>query len=48
MVNQLNMSTKNIKFMVLTKKALKPNTFKKFIKYIFDNFSEKEAKIMAN
>lgn len=37
-----------IKYKLLSNRALKPNTFSKFIRYIFDNFSENEAKKMAN
>ena len=29
-------------------RALKPDTFKSFMKYIFDNFEQKTEKILAN
>ena len=48
LVNELNMSTKQIKFKIVTKKALKSDTFHKYFKYLFDNFSEGEAKRLAN
>ena len=48
LVNELNMPTNQIKYKIVSKKALKPNTFSEYIKYIFDNFSESEAKKMAN
>ena len=42
------MSTKQIKYQITTKKALKPDTFKEYIKFIFDEFPEGEAKRLAN
>lgn len=43
-VNTLYMDTKNIKYKIVKKKALKPDTFKKYLKYIFDTFPEAGAK----
>ena len=48
MVNELNMPTSQIKYKIVTKKALKPDTFSDFIKYIFDNLKKSEAKKIAN
>ena len=48
LVDYLNMPLSQIKYKIVTKKALKPDTFKSFIKFVFDNFDEKEAKILAN
>ena len=48
LVNELNMPTSQIKYKIVTKKALKPDTFSEFIKYIFDNLKESEAKKLAN
>ena len=42
------MPLSQINFKIVTKKALKPDTFKGFIKYIFDEFSESEAKKLGN
>ena len=42
------MDSSNIKYKIITNKALKPDTFKCFLEYIFDNFKEKEAKMLAN
>ena len=43
-----NIPTSQIIYKIVTKRALKPDTFRSFIKYIFDKFPEKEAKLMAN
>ena len=48
LVEELNMPTKQIKYKITTKKALKPDTFKAYFKFIFDNFPENEAKRLAN
>ena len=48
LVDTLNMPTSQIKYKITTKKALKPDTFKNLIKYIFDEFPESEAKRLAN
>ena len=48
LVDTLHMSQSQIKYKIVSKRALKPNTFSEFFKYIFDNFSESEAKKMAN
>ena len=37
LVDTLNMPLSQIKYKIVTKKALKPDTFKTFIKYIFDD-----------
>lgn len=42
------MSAETIKYCITTKKALKPDTFSKFIRYVFDTFLETEAKKLAN
>ena len=42
------MPTSQIKYKIVTKKALKPDTFSEFIKYIFGNLKESEAKKLAN
>ena len=38
LVDTLNLPTSQIKYKIVTKRALKPDTFKGFIKYIFDEF----------
>ena len=48
LVEELNMPTKQIRYQITTKKALKPDTFKEYIQFIFDEFSEGEAKTLAN
>ena len=48
LVYGLNVPISNIKYKIITKKALKPDTFSSFIKYIFDTFPEKQAKQFAN
>ena len=48
LVEQLSMPTKHIKYMITTKRARKPDTFSKFIEFLFTNFSEKQAKGLAN
>ena len=48
LVNELNMPLSQIKYQIISKRALKPNTFSEYIKYVFDNFSENEAKKIAN
>ena len=48
LVDELNMPTTQIKYKITTKKALKPDTFKDYIEYIFNNFKESEAKKMTN
>ena len=48
LVNELHMPLSQIKYKIISKRALKPNTFSEFIKYIFDTFSESEAKKLAN
>ena len=48
LVDNLNMSLSKIKYKIVSKRALKPDTFRSYIKYIFDNFSESEAKKLAN
>lgn len=42
------MPTSQIKYKIVTKKATKPDTFSKFIEYIFDNLRECEAMKIAN
>ncbi|XP_068692731.1 uncharacterized protein [Montipora foliosa] len=48
LVDELNMSVKQIKYKIVSKKALKPDTFKPFLKYVFETFSESKAKRLAN
>ena len=48
LVDNLNMSLKQIKYKIVTKKALKPDTFKPPMEFIFNNFEEGEAKKLAN
>ena len=47
LVDELNMLT-TIKYKIVTKKTLKPETFREFIEYVFDNFEEGKAKKLAN
>ena len=42
------MPLSQIKHKIVTKRALKPDTFSEFIKYIFDNLPESEGKKIAN
>ena len=48
LVEVLNMPLSQIRYKFITKKALKSDTFSKFIKYIFDIFPEGGAKKIAN
>ncbi len=48
LVDTLHMPLSQIKHKIATKRALKPDTFSEFIKYIFDNLQESEAKRIAN
>ena len=48
LVDNLRMPLTGIKYKIITKKALKPDTFKPLMEYIFDNFKEGEAKKLAN
>ena len=48
LVDNLNMPLKQIKYKIVTQKALKPDTFKPLMEFIFDNFKEDEAKKLAN
>ena len=48
LVDELFMSTKYINYQITTKKALKPDTFSEYVKFIFDKFPEAEAKKLAN
>ena len=48
LVDTLHMPLSQIKHKIVTKKALKPDTFSEFFKYIFDTLPECEAKKMAN
>ena len=38
----------NIKYKTVTRRSLKPDTSRSFTEYIFDNFKEKQAKMVAN
>ena len=44
----LGMPKTQIKYKFISKRCLKADTYSHFIKYIFDNFPEKTAKILAN
>ena len=48
LVDYLNMPLNQIKHKIITKKALKPDTFSEYIKYIFDTLPEIEGKKIAN
>ena len=48
LVQEFKMPLSQIKWQIITKKYLAPGTFKEFIKFVFENFSESDAKIMAN
>ena len=48
LVDTLHMPLNQIKHKIITKRALKPDTFSEFFKYIFDTLPEKEAKKIAN
>ena len=48
LVDTLHMPLSQIKHKIVSKKALKPNTFSEFFKYIFDTLPEFEAKKIAN
>ena len=48
LVDTLHMPLSQIKHKIVTKRALKPDTFSEFIKYIFDNLPESEGKKIAN
>ena len=48
LVDTLHMPISKIKYKIITKKALKPDTFSEFFKYIFDTLPEGEAKKIAN
>lgn len=48
LVNSLHMPITQTKNKITTKRALKPDTFKPFVKYVFDNFEEVEAKKLVN
>lgn len=42
------MPLSNIKYKLVARHSLKADTFKEFMLYLFNNFSEKSAKKMAN
>ena len=44
----LYMPRNQIKFKIVSKQCLKNDTYSEFIRYIFDNFNEKQAKLLAN
>ena len=48
LVETLHMPVSQIKYKIVTKRALKPDTFREFLKYILDNLPESEAKKIAN
>ena len=48
LVNELYMPLSQIKYQIISKRALKPNTFSEYMQYILDNFTESEAKKLAN
>ena len=48
LVYELNMPVSNIKYKLIAHHGLKSDTFKEFMIYVFNNFSESEAKKMCN
>lgn len=48
LVDFLHMLLSEIKYKIISKRALKPDNFKDFLLYTFENFLEKEAKAMTN
>ena len=48
LVKVLEMPCSCIKYQITTKRTHAPGTFKRYIKHLFDNFPESEAKILAN
>lgn len=42
------MPSRNIKWKIITKRALKPDTFRNFLLFLFNTFSEAKAKRLAN
>ena len=48
LVETLHMPVSQIKYKTVTKRALKPDTFREFIKYIFYNLPESDAKKISN
>ena len=48
LVQVLKMDRSNIKYKITTNKALKLDTFKTFIEYIFYNFEEKQPELLAS
>ena len=48
LVQELKMPLTQIKRQLTTKKYIAPDTFKKFINYVFDEFPEAQAKMMVN
>ncbi|XP_068677184.1 uncharacterized protein [Montipora foliosa] len=48
LVEELTMPEKQIKYKIVSRKALKPDTFKPFLKHVFETFPENEAKRLAN
>ena len=48
LIHVLKINPSNIKYKIITIRALKPDTFKSFIEYIFDNFDHKQTKLLAN
>ena len=48
LVNELHMPSSNVKWKIITKKALKPDTFRNFLLYIFKIFPEAQAKLLTN
>ena len=48
LVEVLHMPLSQIKYKIITERALKPDTFSNYIKYVFDNLPESEAKKLAN
>ena len=46
--SSVHMPISQIKYKIITKKTLKPDTFKPLAEYIFDNSKEEEAKKIAN
>ena len=47
-VQVLNMDISIIKYKIISNRSQKPDTFKSFLEYVFDNFKRKTAKILPN
>ena len=48
LVNNAQMPLSNIKWFIRARRTIKPDTFTKFLTFIFDTFPEAQAKLLAN